>query len=105
MQKLRQPRTGADENCFKTIVKEFIYGNGLADNSVVNDLDSHLDQVLDLSRDNFLRKTELRNTVYQHTAGLVKRFKDGYVVAHFAQIARTGQTGRAGADHRNTVAV
>ena len=105
VKELRQAGSGADEHCFISFLKELVHGDGLADDGIVYDLDTHLGQVLDLRGDNFLRQTELRNTVDQHTARFVEGFENGHVITHLAKITRTGQTGRAGTDHRDAVAV
>ena len=105
VQELRQAGAGADEDRFKAVLKELVYRDGLADDGVVHDLDAHFGQVLNLRRDDFLRETELRNAVDQHAAGLVEGLENGHVIAHLAQVARAGQTRRAGTDDRDTVAV
>ena len=53
----------------------------------------------------FLRQTELRNTIHQHAAGSMQRFVHGYIIAHFSQIAGTGQTAGAAAYYGNLLAL
>ncbi len=105
MQKLRQAGARTDEDRFITVFKELVHRNGLADDGVIYNFDTHLDEVVDFCRHNLFRQTELRNPVDQHTAGLVKRFKNGHIIAHFAKVTGAGQTCGAGADHRNAVTV
>ena len=99
--KLRQTCTGTDEYGTEAfLVKQLIDRDGLADDHVGVDLYTQRLYVLDLFFHNrFLRKTELRNTVYQYTACLVQCFEDGHIITHFCQIAGAGQSCRAGSDH------
>ena len=105
MQELRQSGAGPDEDCFKSVFKQFIHRNGFPDNGVVNNLHAHFSQVFNFSGNNLLRKTKLRNTVYQNTARFMKRFKYRDVITHFAKISGAGQAGRTGPDYRHPVSV
>ena len=48
-----------------------------------------------------LGQPEFGNSVYQHTSGFVKRFKNGYPATGFGQIGGTGQSGRTRSDNRH----
>jgi len=55
--------------------------------------------------DDVLGQTELGDAVHQNTAGHMQGFVDGNLVAQLGQITRNGQTGGAGTDDRDLVAV
>ena len=48
---------------------------------------------------NSIRQTELRNTVFEHTADFVQRLEDMYFIAVFGSIASESQTCRTGTYH------
>ena len=103
----RKTSTGTDEYSFKALfVHQLVDGGGFTDNNVGLDLNTESLYVLNLFLYNSaLRKTELRNTIYQYAAGFVKSLKDGYIVTHFCQIAGTGQSGRTRTDDGYLLAV
>ena len=107
MQELGQTCAGADEHCLELlVVKQLVDGDRLADNSVGDDLDAHCLEVFDLDGDDLvLGETEFGDTVNENAARLVEGFKNGDVVAHLAEVARTGEGGGAGADDGDTVTV
>ena len=96
--KFRKTCTGTDENSLKAfLIHQFINGYGLSDNHICLNGHTQLFHIFNLAADNgILRKTELRNTVGQNAARLMKSFENRYLVAHLCQIASTSQTCRAG---------
>ena len=92
---------GADEHGGKSfLIQELVDGDGFAHDHVGLDLHAKRLHVFNfLLHNGFLGKTEFRNTINQHAAGLVKGLKNGHVVAHLRQIARAGKACRAGTDH------
>ena len=105
VQELGQACAGADEHCLIAVLEQLVNGLALADDCVVYDLNAHGLEVLDLGCNDLLGQTELGDTIDQNAAGLVECLKDGNVVAHLAQVACTGEAGRAGADDRDAVTV
>ena len=105
VQELGQTCAGADEHCLEAVLEQLIDGLGLADDGVVYDLDAHCLEVIDLGGNYLLGQTELRNTVNKNAAGLVEGLKNGYVIAHLAQISCAGEGSGAGADDRDAVTV
>ena len=102
----RQACAGADEHSLEAILAhQLIDGNDAADDHVRFDLDAQRLQAVDFLLHDGLGKTELGDTVHQHAAGEVERFKNGDVVALLGKVARAGETAGAGADDRDLVAV
>ena len=105
MQELGQAGARADEHGLEAVVKELVHGDGLADDGVVDDLDAHLGEVLDLGGHDLFRETELGNAVDENAAALMEGLEDGHVIAHLAEVARAGQARGAGADDGDLMAV
>jgi len=91
---------GADvDGVETTFLDQFVNGGELADDGVDLDIHTQVPQVLNFGLHHFLRQTELGDTVHQHTARHVERFKHGYLMAELGQIGGTGQAARSGTDH------
>ena len=103
----RKTCAGTDEDSLKAfLLHQFVDGHGFSDDDIGFDFYAERFYVLDLFCNDFiLRKTELRNSVAQNTAGFVQRFKDGYVIAQTCQIAGTGKACRTGTDDSDFVSV
>ena len=93
--------SGADEHGGEALlVQKLVDGDGFAHDHVGFDLHAERLHVFNfLLHHGFLGETELGNPVDQHAAGLMKRFKDGHVIAHFRQIPGAGKACGAGTDH------
>ena len=61
--------------------------------------------MIDLDLDDLLGKAELRDPVHEHTAALVKGFKNRHVIALLAQVSSAGEPGGAGTHNRYPVSV
>ena len=86
-------------------MKEFVDGQHLADDHVALDINAERAQAVNLLLDDVLGQTEFGDTVHQHAAGHMQRLVNRDGVAHLGQVAGDGQTGGAGADDRDLVAV
>ena len=100
-----QAGTGTDEHGLIAHLKQLGDGQYLADDHVQLDVHTHLLQVGHLTHNNGLGQTELRDAVAQHAARQVECLKHGDRVALACQLAGTGQTCGAGADHGHLAAV
>lgn len=101
-----QPGTGTDEHSLKAVLfHQFVDGNGAADNGVGLHLHAHGLQTVHFLLDDGLGQTELGDTVHQHAAGQMQRFKHGHVITQLCQVTGAGQAGRAGTDNGDLVAV
>ncbi len=105
--KHRKTCAGADKNGLKAFfLNKLIDGGRLSDDHIGLKLHAQLFHLFDLFCNHLLlRKTELRNPVYKHSAQLVKSLKHSHLVSHLCQVSRTGQTGRAGTDDSNLMSV
>ena len=74
---------------------EFFDRDGLADDRICMELHAQRTQTLYLYIDYMVRQTELGNTVFEHTAYLMQRLKNVYLIPVFGGIAGKGQTRRA----------
>ena len=92
---------GADKYGGKTfLIQKLIDGNGFSHNHISLDFNAQRLHVFNfLLHYGFLGKTEFRNTINQHAAGLMKRLKNGHIIAHFGEISRAGKTCRSGTDY------
>ena len=97
----RKSCTGTDKYGIEALFcEEVIDGQGTTDDDVRIDLYTELLYVLDLRLyDTILRKTELRDTIYENAAWLMECLEDGYIITHLCEITCTGQSGRTGTDH------
>ena len=99
--KLGKPGAGTDKYRAKALlVHKLVNGNSLSHYHIGLNFHTQGFYILNfLCHNRFLGKTEFRNTVYQHTARLMERLKNGHIIAHLCQIAGTGKTCRTGADY------
>ncbi len=99
VQELRQSGAGADENGIVAFAAhQLVDGDGLADDDVGLELDSHAAQVIDLLPDDGLGQAKLGDAVDEHAANLVQRLKDAYLVAFLDEVSGAAQARRAAAD-------
>ena len=102
MHEHRKTRAGADEHGLEAVLAhQLVDGHDAADDHVRLDLDTEGLQAVDFLLHDGLRQTELGDTVDQHAAGKVERFKHGDIVALLGKVARTGEAAGAGADDRD----
>ena len=102
----RKTRAGADEDGLEAeLFKQLIDRQDLADDHVGHDRNALRLELFDLVGNNRLRQTELGDTVDQHAACGVERFKDRDLVALLCKLGRARQTRRTGADHGDLDAV
>ena len=73
---------------------KLFYANGLTDDNVCLEVDTHLGKVLNLYVDNFVWQTEFWNTIFQYAANLVQCLKDVDVVALLYHVASEAQSSR-----------
>ena len=99
--------TGADEYGIKALfIQKLVHSHRLADDHICLNLYAQRLHILNLGPYNcVLGKTEFRNSVCKHAAGLMKSFKDGHIIAPLSQVAGTGKSCRTGSDHSNLLAV
>ena len=69
--------------------------DGLADDDVGLEVNTHLGEVVNLHVDNLIWQAELRNTILQHTADLVQSLEDVHIVTLLYHIASERKSGRA----------
>ncbi len=93
----RKSGSRSDEYGLKPfILHELVDRRGFADHNVCLELYAEFFHLLDLFRNNpLLRETELRNSVYEHTAKLMQCLEYCHIVSHLCKIACAGQTGRS----------
>ena len=105
--KLRKSCAGSDKYSVKAfLLHQLVDGYRLSDDNVSLDLNAERFYILYLRKyDAVLRKTELRNTVYQNAACFMQRLKNSYVITQLCQVASAGQTCRTGTDDRNLLAI
>ena len=86
--KLRQACSGADEYCVKSFfIEQRVNRNCPSCNDIRLYLDTERLYLADFVGEHaLLRKSEFGNAVLQHSAGLVKRFEDGDLVAFLCQV-------------------
>ena len=70
---------------------QIVVADRLTYDAVRDELHAHLSQSVDLHLHDAIRQTELGNAVLQHTADLVKRLKDGHVIAALGHVASKRQ--------------
>ena len=95
--------SGADEYSLEAlIVHKGIDGDGSAYDNIGFNPDTKGPYFVDFMLENLLLgKAELRNTIFEHSAGFMKSFKDGDIVSRFGEVAGTGKSRRAGTDDGN----
>ena len=96
-----QTGSRADEDTLEALLLQFGNRDGLADDCVGVELHAEGTQAVDFLVHDCVRQTELRDTVFEHTAYLVERFKHVYLVAVFGGIAGESQSGRTGTHYGN----
>jgi len=93
-----QARPAADKyGLVAFVIHQLVDGDGPADNDIrLNGYAQTLHLFQFLGEHLLLRQTEFRDSILQHAARLVQRFKNGNAVAPLRKVARTGKTGRTG---------
>ena len=76
-------------------------GDGLTYDGICKEVYSHLSEVVYFYINDFVRETELRNTVFQYASYLMESLEDVNLIAFFHHVAGEGKTGRTGAYHGN----
>ena len=102
---LRKAGTGTDEYSIVSLIEQVLDIQGSAHYHVVVESDALLPQGVDFVCHDILWQTEFRNSVYQHAALFVETLENGYFVSLVHQITGSGQSGRAGTDNGNLLAV
>ena len=97
----RQTGSRANENTLETLLLQFPDTNRLADDCVSMELYAERTQTVYLDIHDAVGQTELRNTVFEHTAYLMQRLKHMHLVAVLGHIAGKGQACRTGTHYRN----
>ena len=92
-------------NTASILAHQLVDGDDAADDHIRLDLDAERLETVDFLLHDGLRQTELGDTVDQHAAGKVERFKNGDVVALLGKVTRAGEAAGAGADDGDLVAV
>ena len=105
MHKIGEAGAAADEDCFKAVLKQLVKRQNLADHHIGQNGYAFCAQTINFLLYDFFRQTELRNSIHKDAACRVQRFKHRDLVSHVGQVARACQTGGAGANHSNLVAV
>ena len=99
----RQTGSRADKHSLEAfLVHQLVDGDRPSDNHIGLYFDSERLDSVDLAlEDGVLRKPELRDAIFQHTAGLVEGFEDRDIVAFLGQVGGAGQACRSGTDDGN----
>ena len=94
--KLRESGSGADEDRIEALpVEKAVYGHGASGNHVCLYLHSEgFHRLYFVGDHTVLRKTELGNSVNEHSSRLVQGLENGHLVSGLGKVARTGQSGR-----------
>ena len=94
----RQTGSRADEHGLVAfLVHQLVDGDRPSDNHIGLYFDSERLDSVDLAlEDGVLRKPELRDAIFQHTAGLVEGFEDRDIVAFLGEVGGAGQACRSG---------
>ena len=89
---IRQPGTRSHKNSLEALVLQFFHAEGLPNDAVLHKGHTHLRQVLDFHIHNLVGQTELRNTIFQHTANFVQGLEHGHIISHLGHITRKRQS-------------
>ena len=103
--KARQTCAGTDKHSLIAHVKQLVNGQGTANDNVCFHIYADCTQAVNLLTHNFFGQTELRNAVHQYAACGVQCFVNRYLIAHFCQVAGSGQAAGARTDYRYLNAV
>ena len=96
-------RAGADKDGIETaVVQQLAHA---VDAMIQLELDTHVEDVVDLLVEHGGRQTELRDVGPHESAGLLQRFEDGDLVAERRQVVRNRERGASGTDQRNLFAI
>ena len=94
--------TCTDKYRIKTVfVKESIDGLIRTDKGIADEFYTQVFQAFNFATNDGLGQAEFRNTEEEDTTWFRLTFKYGYLKAQLCQVARYGETGRAGADNGN----
>ena len=105
VEKLWKASAGCNVDCVKALLKELFCIGDTTNNRVELKLNAQLLEAVNLTLNNSLWKTELRNTVDQNAAAGEECLKDGNVKAVTSKLASASNTGRTGAYNCNLLAV
>lgn len=81
--KFGSPKTGSHENTFKSLLLKLFDGDGLTYDGICKEVYSHLSEVVYFYINDFVRETELRNTVFQYASYLMESLEDVNLIAFF----------------------
>ena len=103
----RQSGTGTDKYGIKALLADqLINGDRFTDDNVRLDFHAQCLYIFNFPGNNrLLGKTELRYSIDQNAARLMKRLKNRHIISKLRQISGTGQTRRAGTDDSNLLSV
>ena len=105
--KHRKSCSGPNKDRFKSFLfHKLIDRCGFSDHNICLKFYAKFFYFLYLFRNNLLFwQTELRNSVYKHSAELMKRLKYSHIISKLCKISRTCKTRRPGTDYSNFVSV
>ncbi len=101
-----QTCAGADKDRFKALLfHQLVHGDGTANHGIGGNRNAQSLQPVHFLLDDGLGQTEFGDTIDQHAAGQMQRFKNRDLISLAGQITGASQTGRAGADNCDPMAV
>ena len=84
---------------------EIIVADSFSYDAVCDEVNAHAPQTVDFKFDDSVRKTELRNSVFQYAADLVQCFEHGNFISALGHVAGKRESGRPGTDDGDAYSV
>ena len=93
--KVWQSGTGSHEYSFETFRFQVFYTDSLSYNTVFDEVNAHLTEIVDFYVYNLVWQTEFGDTVFQYTANFMQRFEYSYIISIFSHISGKCQSCRS----------
>ena len=103
--KARKTCTRTYEDAIEAHLVNLVVRNGLADNHIGHEVDTHIAERIDLGFDHAVGQTELWDTILEYTTDVVECLEDGNLVAELCHIGSESKAGWTGTNGTNLLAI